>query len=57
MKRQIRVDGVSIEVDDGDEYTSDITELDGEIAREEDEGREQRMIKELRRRGYTINDK
>ena len=39
MKQRTKIDGVIIEIDDGNWRTSDITMLDGELADEADEER------------------
>lgn len=54
MKSRTKIDGVEIELDDGDINTSHITELDGELADEADDELEKSRIQFLISRGYTV---
>lgn len=54
MKSRTKIDGVEIELDDGDINTSYITELDGELADEADDELEKSRIQFLISRGYTV---
>jgi hypothetical protein len=54
MRHKDKVDGVVVEIDDGDESTEYITELHGKLAEEADDELVEFAMKILRDRGYEI---
>lgn len=54
MKHKDKVEGVIVEIDDGDKSTDDITELHGKLAEEADDELVVSAIKILKDRGYKI---
>jgi len=54
MKHRSKIEGIEVELDDGDKSTEDITELHGKLAEEADEQLVQFALKILKNRGYKI---
>ena len=59
MKSKIKVDGVEVVLDDGDEKTSNITDISDspELCAEADEQRLQFIKRQVKSFGYRIVDK
>ena len=54
MKHRSKIEGIEVELDDGDKSTEDITELHGKLAEEAGEDLVKFAMKILEARCYTI---
>jgi len=54
MKKRTKIDGVVMEIDDGDKSTDDIVELFGELNEEADQERLQFLKRHAASYGYKI---